>query len=306
MEDHIKRKKILITGINGFIGSNIAKLLKEKYVIVGLDTGSVDAFNLSDFYVQMILPNSDIEGLMKTFEPDYCIHCAGSASVGTSITNPGVDFNSGPTVVFQLLDSIRKSRINCRFIFLSSAAVYGNPAQLPIDEETPLKPISPYGYHKMISEQLIEEFAVIYGIEYVILRIFSCFGEGLKKQLLWDIAGKLKQSNKINLFGTGDETRDFINVIDLALAINVILTSDKKNEVFNIANGKQVKISEIANYMCKHYSTEDKDVVYNNEVRIGDPLYWQADISKISRLGFVSSIDLEEGIKRYCQWVKSL
>ena len=151
--------KVLITGSNGFIGGQIARYLKAcGYAVTGLDTGSSDTSGVVSRYIQMILPNTDIEGVMNTLKPDYCVHCAGLATVGSSITNPGIDFNSGPPVVFNILDAIRKTRLKCRLIFLSSAAVYGNPKKLPIKEDANTAPISPYGFHKAICENIIAEF----------------------------------------------------------------------------------------------------------------------------------------------------
>jgi UDP-glucose 4-epimerase len=298
--------KILITGVNGFIGSNIAKRLKGNYKIVGLDTGSVDLSEAVDFYVQMILPSSELEGLIKAFDPDYCIHCAGSANVGISMTSPGMDFNSGPTVVFNLMDSIRKAHSCCRVIFLSSAAVYGNPKELPIGEDHSLSPISPYGYHKLISEKILEEFKQIYDIDSVILRVFSCYGDGLRKQLLWDLATKIMSSNQLELDGTGIETRDFIHVFDLADLIDKMITLNLTEGIYNVSSGVQSRISEIAHFLVTYLSKQGVKIVYSNKNRVGDPLNWLGDISKIKNLGFQSAIDMDQGIKKYCEWFCNL
>ncbi len=299
-------QKVLITGVNGFIGSNIAMVLKSSFKIIGLDTGSTDLSGSVDFYFQMVLPSSDLEGLIKTFEPDYCVHCAGSASVGNSMTSPGMDFNAGPTAVFNLLDSIRKAETKCKVIFLSSAAVYGNPQILPVSETHALKPISPYGYHKMISEKILEEFAEIYGINSIVLRVFSCYGNGLKKQLLWDMANKIVNNKTLELDGSGNETRDFIHVSDLAELIKLMINLKIEKGIYNVAGGKEISINEVASLMIKHLKKQDLEINFSGNNRIGDPLNWVADVKNIKNLGFNPSIEIECGIKNYCEWYNNL
>jgi UDP-glucose 4-epimerase len=253
----------------------------------------------------MVLPSPDLEGLIKTFQPDYCIHCAGSASVGYSMQNPGVDFNSGPPVVFHLLDSIRKVESGCKTIFLSSAAVYGNPNQLPILEDSSLNPVSPYGYHKSMCEDLMKEFHTIYGLDHVILRIFSCYGTGLRKQLLWDVCNKFKKGEAV-FFGTGQETRDFIHVKDLASLIALIIKNGIVNKTINVGSGLETRIADVVALLAKSLNYSKNNISFNGDTKLGDPLKWKAEVSKISDLGFRPSISLKEGIQQYADWFHSI
>jgi len=297
--------KILITGVNGFIGSNVARQLKQDHTLIGLDTDSVCNKNNVDFYLQMVLPSPDLEGLIKTFQPNYCIHCAGSASVGYSMQNPGVDFNSGPPVVFHLLDSIRKVGSGCKTIFLSSAAIYGNSDQLPILEDSHLSPVSPYGYHKSMCEDLMREFHAIYGLDHVILRIFSCYGTGLRKQLLWDVCNKFKKGSA-DFFGTGQETRDFIHVQDLAAVIALIIQNGIVNKTINVGSGCETRIADVVALLAEALNYNKNKIHFNGDTKPGDPLKWRADISSITKLGFRPTVSLEEGIKQYTNWFTAL
>lgn len=299
-----EREKILITGMNGFIGSNVAAYLKDKYVLIGLDTDSVCYHGNVDMYVQMVLPNSDLEGTLRVVEPDYCIHCAGAASVGYSVENPGVDFNSGPVVVFHLADSIRKTGINCKIIFPSSAAVYGNPEKLPVAEDSRLGPISPYGYHKASCESILEEFRTIYGVQSTVLRIFSCYGNGLRKQLLWDICNKLK-NDKAEFFGTGDETRDFIHIHDVAKLMDMMIEKGDC-EVVNVASGVQSSVREVVELIAEIMNYPVKKIQFSGEQMKGYPVHWQADVSKIRELGFSASASMKEGMEEYVRWFEGV
>ena len=298
-------KKILITGVNGFIGKKCADYLRKEHVLIGLDTHQTCPQDNVDVYVPMVLPDSGLEGVIKEFEPDCCIHCAGSASVGCSMTKPAADFSAGPDVVFGLLESIRKSAVKCRVIFISSAAVYGNPKHLPIKESAALSPVSPYGYHKMICEKIFEEFAKIYGLQSTILRVFSCYGEGLKKQLIWDVCKKISEDNCV-LFGTGQQTRDFIHVDDLVQLIKLVIDSDTANGIFNAATGKQHSVEQIARMVAEKMDYPAKKIKFKGQKREGDPEFWQADISKIKNIGFKPSISLKEGIAGYVQWFQEV
>lgn len=298
-----KKHKILITGVNGFIGSHLAGCLREDHILIGIDTDSVCPGNNVDFYLQMVLPSTDLDGLIKTFQPEVCIHCAGSASVGYSLMNPGVDFNAGPPIVFQLLDSIRKSSPQCRFIFLSSAAVYGNPERIPVNEYAAVKPISPYGYHKKICEEIIAEFHKIYGIQHVVLRVFSCYGCGLRKQLLWDISSKIS-SGTLDLFGTGNETRDFIHVADLARIIGLLIDHGTVTTTLNIGSGTETKISELVSLMVEQYQC-GMAAHFNRKARAGDPERWAADTGRLREcIGEFEFLPLRQGVANYCEWYK--
>ncbi|BBD09300.1 NAD-dependent epimerase/dehydratase family protein [Desulfovibrio ferrophilus] len=294
-------QSILITGVNGFIGSHIARLLKKRWRVVGIDTNSIDLHGTTDRYCQLMLPDTDIEGILRREQPSACLHFAGSASVGHSLEYPSHDFQAGPVTLFHLLDAIRKTTPDCSVFFPSSAAVYGNPKALPISEDSPTAPISPYGYHKLMSEQVLQEFSSIYGLNCVTLRIFSCYGPGLKKQLLWDVCSKIRQRH-LHLFGTGDETRDFIHVDDVARSVEHLLNQQINNGLFNLASGKQTSVKRIAQLLCEAWPQSDIAPVFNGNSRPGDPLYWQADVSRLAQSGFEPRTPLEQGIAEYAAW----
>jgi len=296
---------LVITGVNGFIGGHAARRLKGRFRIVGVDTNASDLSGACDRYLQLILPDPDLEGLMRQEAPAACLHFAGSASVAHSMEHPAHDFQAGPLALFHLLDGIRKHAPGCTLFFPSSAAVYGNPERLPIAEDSPLAPISPYGHHKLICEQIIHEFSGVYGLGGVILRIFSCYGAGLRKQLCWDVCEKIRHG-RLELFGSGRETRDFIHVDDVAAALEHLLELGITNGTFNLAQGRQTSISEVAERLCEAYGPAGVRPEFNGRTRPGDPLFWQADVSALARTGFEPRTSLAEGLTAYAQWHKGL
>jgi UDP-glucose 4-epimerase len=216
--------------------------------------------------------------------------------------DPASDFNHSVMATFNLLDAMRLNAPGCRFLYPSSAAVYGNPSRLPVNESQKPNPISPYGFHKLICEQLAAEFHKVYGLPTAIVRIFSAYGVGLKRQVLWDICQKASAQNILLLQGTGNESRDFIHVSDIALAI--LLLAEKspcKGDIYNLASGTETTIRGLQEIIVSELGLEIP-VEFNGLVVPGDPINWRADVSRISLMGFRPEIDLREGVASYAKW----
>ena len=215
-------KAVIITGAGGFLGIFTARHLASvgwKVIGVGDKTPPPDLLPLFSRFCQWPLPDCRFSDLVREIRPELCVHCAGYASVPGSFLNPEEDFTFGPSLTFNLLEQFRRYSPLTSFIFLSSAAVYGNPKTLPINEHLDLQPTSPYGYHKMMAETICEEYAILFGIRTAILRIFSAYGSGLRRQVVWDICKNMTQCQELVLQGTGKESRDFVHAFDIALAI---------------------------------------------------------------------------------------
>jgi UDP-glucose 4-epimerase len=295
--------KILISGINGFIGSNCYRYFKlnTNFEIWGCD---IQPSSECKQYISLHSTLPSFEQIFKNNTFDVCLNATGAANVGFSISNPLSDFQLNTGYVFSMLNAIKLYSPHCKFLNLSSAAVYGNPIQLPIKESTAVKPLTPYGWHKYMSECICKEFYDIYKIPTTSLRIFSAFGPGIKKQLFWDLYQKACKESEIKIYGTGMESRDFIYIDDLIIAIEkVILNGKFQGEVLNIASGKEMYIKDAAKIFYDFLDLKKK-YCFTGEERKGDPNNWCADISEITKLGFATSYSFEEGIERYISWVK--
>ena len=300
------KKKVLVSGAVGFLGSHIVdKFVDQGWEVIGIDkhkTAEVSRSTGLATYYSITLPSKRFEGLLSTVKPDLFIHAAGTASVRSSIEEPLNDYRQNAEVLFFILDAIRKQSPDTRFLFLSSAAVYGNPVELPIHESATLRPISPYGYHKLICEKIIEEYHAVFGVRVCSVRIFSAYGEGLRRQLLWEICQKISKEHEVKLMGNGTESRDMIHATDVARAIGLLATKTAfDGEVYNLASGVRVTIREMAEELIRAFGV-DVPLVFTGERRVGDPYYWQADISRIAGLGFGITVDIKQGLKEYANW----
>ncbi len=292
--------KVLIIGSEGFIGKHCSEYFTKKgYAIFRADIVESTQAN----YVKLNLIETDFNILFENNIYDVCINCSGSANVGFSFNNPSIDFELNVLNVQKILVLLKNYNLNCRFINFSSAAVYGNPKVLPIKEDAILEPLSPYGFHKQQSELLLSEYHHFFGLKTCSLRVFSAYGPGLKKQLFWDLYQKGISNNTIQLFGTGYESRDFIYIDDLVKVVDLVIQNSSLNgNVYNLASGVEATIKDVVD---KFIYSFDKKLSYQftGETKIGDPINWKADISKIQDFGFKPEIIIDEGINRYLAWL---
>lgn len=296
--------KVLIIGSKGFIGNHAFNYFSAR---PGIDCWGCDV--VTDYtrtnYFLLDSTNSDFNEIFSNTAFDVCINCSGAASVPDSFRSPFRDLTLNTYNVAKMLEAIRKHSGHCKFINLSSAAVYGNPMRLPVNEKDACRPVSPYGTHKLFAEQLCREYSDHFQLKTASLRIFSAYGPGLKKQLLWDIFQKSKVQKTIELLGTGNETRDFIYVYDIIKAIEVVMEKGLFNaSVYNVAGGVEVSVKQIAENLLYELGFKG-EIRFSGTVRAGDPVNWVADISSLTNLEFYPTVDIKAGIKKYVSWLKA-
>ena len=300
-------RTVLITGVAGFLGRHVARhFVREGWRVAGIDDVPPENVQLrSVVFHRMQLPGSALAELLRAAPPEVCVHCAGRASVGLSMSDPAADFRGNAALTFEVLDALRQHAPQCRFLLLSSAAVYGNPASLPVAEDHPIAPLSPYGYHKRQAELLCEEFSRIHGLPTASARIFSAYGPGLRRQVVWDICEKALTTGQLTLHGTGGESRDFIHAADIARALHLLAEKAScEGEIYNLASGRETSIAGLAAQLLAALGVEARPE-FDQHATSGDPLHWRADISKISALGFQPSISLEQGLRATATWCAS-
>lgn len=294
---------ILILGSEGFIGSHLCNyFIKQAESVTGADL--LEQANSNCYiYNKVSRLSPEWEDLFASQNFDVCINAAGSGNVPYSLSHPLIDFEANTLDVIRLLDALRKYQPNCKYLHISSAAVYGNPTSLPVIETDKLQPVSPYGFHKFMSEIICREYHQLFGIQTSIIRPFSVYGPGLRKQLFWDICKKINEAGDsgITLYGTGLESRDFIYIDDLMNLIRLIIEqSDFKNDIYNAASGIETSIHEITQII----KTKKKSIsiAFSGESRKGDPLNWRADVTKIKALGWSPKTSMNAGIYNYLDW----
>ncbi len=300
--------KVLITGGAGFIGHHLALYLSslgyEVLCVDNLSRSSPEVINTLRRYginliVVDVLDINSLDVIMSRFKPEVVIHTAALVSVEESVKKPEEYFRCN---VLGTLNTVRISTNYgvSRFIYLSSAAVYGDPIKLPVSEEHPLNPKSPYGLSKLLGEEVVKLYYRMYGLEYVILRLFNVYGP---RQFLNPYSGVItKFIDRVSkglppvIYGDGTQTRDFIHVLDVCRVIQLCVSTEKVNEVYNVGSGKPLSINELADLVVR-VSGLDLRPTYESS-RPGDIRHSYADISKaVKYLGFKPSVSIEEGIK---------
>ena len=295
--------KILITGCNGFIGSNLLSFLKKKKIdTIGWDISQTSNQNCRKIDM---LNLDEVKRSLLFDKPTTIIHCAGAADVNKSFLNPQLDYMLNVSITNNLIIASSNVKEIKEFVFLSSASVYGNPDHLPIDESCPINPLSPYALHKAMAEDICKYYSANYQTNVKIIRIFSAYGKGLKKQIFWDVFQRYKETGHLSFWGTGKESRDYIYISDLINAIWLIAKKANQNDIiFNVGNGKEVFMSDIATLYSKYLKCKPDENLFNNVSKPGIPINWRADISKLKSLGYKQRISFEEGLKDYIDWLK--
>ena len=304
-----------ITGAHGFIGRHLSCLLAERgHEVIGLGHGAwpdaeAAAYGLTrwvngDVNASNLQSLSALHGL-----PDVVFHLAGGSSVRTALENPREDFFRTVTTTAELLEWLRQSAPRARVVAISSAAVYGAGHEGPLSEITLPRPYSPYGHHKLMMEALCRSYGAAFGLHAVIARLFSVYGAGLRKQLLWDLCTKLESNVRpLQLGGTGEEVRDWTEVRDVVSALSSVSGLAAPHvPVLNVGTGIGTSVRQIAAGMLTAWdeSPSDRAVVFDGKAREGDPFSLQADAKELGRLGFEWRIPVAQGLADYVRWFKS-
>lgn len=299
-------RTLLVTGVAGFLGRYIAREFAQAgWRVLGIDAVLPEKVPRGIEFHLMRLPSDELDALLTQAAPAACIHAAGRASVASSLQDPAPDFRDGVVLTFALLDALRRCAPRCRMVLLSSAAVYGDPASLPVRETDTIAPLSPYGYHKRQCELLLEEFSRLYALPALAVRIFSAYGPGLRRQVVWDICERALTTGRIVLRGTGAESRDFVHASDIARAIaRLVEHAPAAGEAYNLASGTETTICELATRLAADLGL-DVQPEFDGQRTAGDPLHWRADLTRLQALGFSPAVPLEEGLRDVAAWASA-
>jgi UDP-glucose 4-epimerase len=299
------KQTVLLTGAGGFLaGHCVAAFAEGGYRRVGIGRSDPhrQAVKFDAFVTDDLSDPARILSVLDRYAPDVVIHLAAPSSVPLSLRNPVADFAGHVTPAIHLFDALRLARSEARVILVSSAAVYGEPRALPVAETAPLAPISPYGFHKLHQELLVDEYAVIHGLRCCKARIFSTYGENLRRLAVWEIARRALAGDR-RVHGTGDETRDYLYAGDVGRALVTIAeNAEFRGEAVNVASGEGVPIRALAAAIFRALGIAGSPE-FTGAALPGNPAHWRADVSRLHALGF-SAPAWTASLPRVLEWIR--
>lgn len=294
---------VLVTGAAGFLGSEVMRVFRARGArVIGMGHGQLPApMQREDSSTSFWSCDINLETLMAHGgAPDIIVHCAGGSSVGASLADPRADFTKSVVSWNDVLTYVRTCCPQARLVYASSAAVYGAGHVGPIDEDVELTPISPYGFHKQICERMATFHARTWGVRAAIVRLFSIYGEGAKRQLLWDACRKFTAGTP-RFSGTGNEQRDWVHVCDAAaLLCEAASHASVEAPVCNGASGSAVSVRDVVQELGAILG--GGVATFDGVIRAGDPAYLVGRSERARSWGWTPKMPWAEGIRRYARW----
>lgn len=293
--------KVLVTGGAGFVGTHVVDtLIENKHEVVVCDSlvsGSKGNIHPGARFYQVDIRSADLEDIFKQEKPEIVYHLAAQSVVPPSIKDPMYDESVNVGGTLNLLEMMRKYEAK-KIIYSSSAAVYGNPVELPVKEDHPIQPLSPYGLSKWIAEHYLALYQRMYGLDYTAFRYANIYGprqtpegEGGVVSIFVD---QIKKEETPTINGDGRHTRDYIYVGDVAQA-NLMAMDRGSQTVVNLGTGKAVSILELLQLLeeatgkplkAKHGAERVGDIVHSalHPGRAFEALQWEARTSLLDGL----------------------
>jgi len=316
-------KKYLITGFSGFVSRHFLEYLEINQIrasIKGLDIHNPE-FNIEsfkfikyDFEKVDLLHKDSVENIIFEFQPDYILHLASFSSVAFSWKEPILSFKNNTNIYLNLLEAVRKLNLSTRILSVGSSEEYGDVKEtdLPLTEDHPLKPVSPYAVARVSQELLSQIYVNGYGLNIIMTRSFNHIGRFQKdifvvssfvKQLL-EISNNAKKKDDL-ITGDISIVRDFTDVRDVVSAYYLLLNKGEKGEIYNVCSGVGISLENIIQIVCKYLDIEVIIKVDPKRIRPRDNKLIVGSNRKIKDLGWNQKYLLEDTLKDMIDYWKS-
>ena len=316
--------KVFITGGAGFIGSNLSKIfIENNHEVLLFD--SFESYIVPDIdrlipshtsrISNLVEPSQIVRGNMlnryellsqiDSFKPQIIVHAASLPLAGLSLTSTEEAYDSILTSTFNLLEIIRRSKIQTRLVFLSSSMVYGDFKTDPVHEDHKKNPKEIYGNLKLMAEQLIQAYAKTHNVKYTIIRPSAVYGPGDRnRRVIYKFIKAALSNSIISVDGDGENLSDFTHIDDISLAIYLAsVTEEATNNVFNATTGSAISLNKVIEILRKSFT---KLRVKYKEKPAHIPLRGSLDIGKISNIcGYKPTHCTERGIEMYVEHLKN-
>ncbi len=301
--------KVLVTGGVGFIGSWLVKKLIDKnydvIVVDNLSTGKKENLNEKAVFYDLDITNySVLDEIFEIEKPEIVLHLAANPMLRKSLEDPIYDANVNILGTISVLECCRKNNIKKIIYTSTGGARVGEPEYLPVDEKHPLNPCSPYGISKHSAEHYIWTYNQLYGLDYLIFCFGNVYGprdDPNTNRLIPSFIDKIIKGEAPKIFGDGNQTRDFIYVIDLADFIIESMNKNPKHKLFHLANGKQISVNEVSK-LLKEISSSDIEFEHIEAIK-GEVRDIVLDINLARKeLGWNPKTNIENGLRETWNW----
>ena len=310
--DSYRDRAVLVTGAGGFIGSHLV----ERLLGLGARVRAADRLELEgcrnlaqarggiDYRQSDLTPGRQLDEMVTGC--DVVFHLAGNADAGLSVKQPSMDFTANVATTFHVLDAVRRSGGSI-LLFASSATVHGEPHRIPMEEEDPLRPKSPYAGHKLAAEVIIEAHGRCYGLDVRRVRLYNTYGPRQAGYVMFDLLEKLRRDpRRLEVLGTGLQVRTYSYIADTVDAFLLVAAHPGAGGmVVNVAGHQPVSIRELVDLVIEAVGIERPEIAYTGQSWEGDVLRLYGSTQRLARLGFEPRVGLADGIGRLVDWYRA-
>lgn len=307
-----KDKRILLIGGSGFVGKHLLREIQtqmpEAFQVTKLPTETISDSDLSGAKVVDldILSEIDTKKCIREFEPDYIFHLAAQSSVGLSFQKPELTIQINLIGLLHILEAVREFVPSCRLLLIGSSEQYGivSSSQMPIHEDVPVSPVSPYAVSKMAAEALAQTYKKSYGIQPIMVRAFNHIGPGQAAGfVVSDFARQIARiehglQESVIRVGNLSAKRDFTDVRDIVRAYRILMLQGKTGEVYNIGSGKSRSVQSVLDILLSFSQKAIRVEIDKEKMRPAEIPYIQADTKKIQEdTGWMPEITIEASLQ---------
>lgn len=298
-------QRALVLGGGGFIGQSLVRRLVQH----GSSVAVVDRkgrWQPAATVHRGGIEDVDLAGLVAAERVDTVFHLAGAASVSPSLDDPLGDLQRNTATTLRVLESLRPLGSPPRVLFASSAAVYGEGIYMPMDENHPRAPLSPYGVSKLAAEIYVSLYARLYGMPALSVRPFSVYGPDQRKLVIYDMLRRLSSGESpLRVAAVPEVTRDYVFVDDVCDAM-VLLTerAEAAGEAYNISSGSGTSLRTLLDGLMRAVGGK-VPVEFTGESRPGNPVVWTGDARRALELGVECTTPLDVGLQRTVAWYRA-